>query len=576
MSTLNVDHLVASPRDSTDMTTAAPTPSTPASATLSPTATYVNLTALKDDKDKASDKEFRRESTIVADQSPAASEKKLAESTVATGDSDRPNLSPAQKWGLLAMFSLAMFIDIWCYSAFFIFTRPISEELDIKFEQQSWVITSYAVTFAAFLLFWGRVSDLYSPKPVFTWGFLALGVLSLIISFLPDKYSFFVFRALAGIAGACLIPASYRLIVYVFPPEELGKAFTLYGMSGAISNVTGTLVAGFIEYIPNGGQMSAWRWFFRILAALIVPVSLLAFYMIPKSKGTDAECGEAKWRRLDLVGSLIMLFAIVLLILGLTLGASYGWKTAKFLVPFLLSWVLFPAFFVWEHYLPETHALLPTKTWKIPNFATFIAFGLQVYPWWGVNFLGLVETFIGPRGEKPIIAALRVLPEGIVAFMVTLLLTWKPKLVSRPRWTILVGMVFGIVGYVLMTRPKTFDSIEYWKFLFPGFIIGSSGMMASFTATNVGVMTSVPAEMSGVAGAVLQVSFQLGSAVGLGIQAGLLTVNEGGISNPSNVKASFYFQMGWCALWLVGFLALYRRPKNDGSDEEGQKVIIAH
>ena len=122
----------------------------------------------------------------------------------------------------------------------------------MPFEQQTWVITSYAVTFGAFLLFWGRVSDLYSAKPVFVYGFLTLGTVSLVISFLPDRYSFFVIRAISGIAGATLIPASFRLIVAVFEPHELGKAFTIYSSVGAIANSTGVIVAGFIEYIPNG------------------------------------------------------------------------------------------------------------------------------------------------------------------------------------------------------------------------------------------------------------------------------------------------------------------------------------
>lgn len=112
------------------------------------------------------------------------------------------------------------------------------------------------MTFAAFLLFWGRVSDLYSAKPVFAYGFLSLGALSLIISFLPDRYSFFVIRAISGIAGATLIPASFRLIVAVFEPHELGKAFTVYSSVGAIANSTGVIVAGFIEYIPNGTSSS--------------------------------------------------------------------------------------------------------------------------------------------------------------------------------------------------------------------------------------------------------------------------------------------------------------------------------
>jgi len=115
------------------------------------------------------------------------------------------------------------------------------------------------VTFGAFLLFWGRVSDLYSAKPVFCYGFVVLGCLQLVISFLPDRFSFFIFRAISGIAGACLIPSSYRLITALFEKEELGKAFTLFGMSGALANVTGTIAAGLVSYIPTHGQGAAWR-----------------------------------------------------------------------------------------------------------------------------------------------------------------------------------------------------------------------------------------------------------------------------------------------------------------------------
>lgn len=98
-------------------------------------------------------------------------------------------------------------------------------------------------------MFWGRVSDLYSAKPVFSYGFLVLGLLNVVISFLPDKYSFFVFRALSGIAGSCLIPAAYRLITAVFEPHELGKAFTLFGMSGAVANGEPTLLLLTLRYL---------------------------------------------------------------------------------------------------------------------------------------------------------------------------------------------------------------------------------------------------------------------------------------------------------------------------------------
>lgn len=487
--------------------------------------------------------------------------------------SNRPILSQSRKWGLLAIFSLAMFIDIWMYSAFFIFTDVISEDLGIPFSQQAWVITSYAVTFAAFLLFWGRVSDLYSAKPVFTYGFTALGVLSLIISFLPDMYSFFVLRAIAGIAGSALIPSSYRLITEVFETEELGKAFTLFGISGALANVTGVIIAGIIDLIPLHGQGASWRWFFRILAVIIIPFAAISMYGIPKTRGAEAESATSKWKRLDLPGSILMLGATILLVLGLTLGAAKGFKTADFLVPFLLSLVvLAPGFFIWEARIPEEMALLPPSFWRIPNVALLIIFATQIYGWFGVNFLAHVEVYTKIFDESGILAAVRVLPQGVAAFLITLLLTFYPKLVSRPRWTVIVGMLGAIVGYVLFLQNKYYIGNSYWKFVFTGSVIGSTGMAAVFSSTNVALMTSVDPKTAGVAGAMLQVAFQIGSSVAFGVQAGLFTVNEGGLSNYENVHASFYFQLGWMILSLIGFVIFYRQPKNTGN----KAVVAAH
>ncbi|ORY29676.1 major facilitator superfamily domain-containing protein [Naematelia encephala] len=486
-------------------------------------------------------------------------------------------LGQVKKWSLLAVFALGLFVDMWSYSTFFIFTAEISEDLDVAFESQSWVITSYTVTFAAFLLFWGRVADLYSAKPVFVFGFLALGILNLVISFLPDKYSFFILRAVSGIAGATLIPASFRLIAAVFEPHELGKAFTLYGMSGPLASVTGVLVAGFIEYIPLKGQGTAWRWFFRILAAVIIPISIGCLYWIPKPRGAIANV-EGKWKRLDIIGAFLMLSAVILLILGLTLGASFGWKKPGFLVPFLLSFVLFPAFFVWEARIPTEYALLPPATWRIPNFTVFIVFALFIYGWWGTNFLPFVEIYVDNHGEKPIIAAVRLLPQALSASAVTVLLTVFPILVSRPRWPIVVGMLGSLTGFALFIGSHTQVGNDYWRYIFPGSIIGSGCTMVLFTATSVGVMTSVPAEVSGMVGAVLQVAFQVGAAVSLSIQAGLLTINPGSISNFKNTQASWYFELGWGILWIIGFLVFYRPSKNAQNDvEEGEKkVVVAH
>ena len=81
----------------------------------------------------------------------------------------------------------------------------VAEDLGIEYESSTWVLNSYGVTFGSFLLFWGRVSDLYHAKPVFVYGFLVSGVFSFVTSFVNDQYLFYVFRALYGISAAATV-----------------------------------------------------------------------------------------------------------------------------------------------------------------------------------------------------------------------------------------------------------------------------------------------------------------------------------------------------------------------------------
>jgi hypothetical protein len=81
---------------------------------------------------------------------------------------------------------------------------------------------------------------------------------------------------------------------------------------------------------------------------------------------------------------------------------------------------------------------------------------------------------------------------------------------------------------------------------------------------------SVAPSQSGVAGALLQVSLQLGAVLSLSVQAGLLGRKPGSFSNYANVQASFWFQAGWCLFNLIIFLAFFRPGKAAAGSEVAQ------
>ncbi|KAK1926888.1 major facilitator superfamily domain-containing protein [Papiliotrema laurentii] len=495
-----------------------------------------------------------------------------------------------RQYVLLGIFALTMFIDVLAASAFFVFTGAVSRDLEIPFAQQSWVITSYAVTFASFLVFWGKNAELLGPKTIFCPAFFCVGVLSLVISFITNRYAFFVLRGIAGVAAAALVPTAYRLIGIAFPLEKRSKAYTLYGMTGSIANVTGTIIAGVVALIPRdqGVQMVEWRWFFRIVAVLAIVLTLtfriagalISFWIIPKDAKPDG-INRQTWKRLDVPGLVMLQCAIILFITGLTLGASYGWGRATFLAPFLIAIVLFPLFFWRESRIPYDNALIPSALWRLPNFLVLVLLSLLTLGWWSVMFLPFIETFHDVHGETYLLSALRTLPIGVSAGFISVVLVLYPSIIARPKWPIVISLTLSSVAYVLFTQAPSVVGKTYWSYLLPGMLIGSAGMQVVLLSTNVGLVLAAPPEMSGLVGAVYQTGLQTSSVIALSIQAGLLTTFEGGIQNLKNLRASFYFELGWTVLWLIGFTLLYRSSKEphrsktlDGEGKENLEVPL--
>lgn len=116
-----------------------------------------------------------------------------------------------------------------------------------------------------------------------------------------------------------------------------------------------------------------------------VPFAFVSWLLIPHLPSKLHANRTAKWKLLDIPGSLLILAALTLLNVGLTLGASRGWVNARFLVPTILSLPLAIAFFVWEYRVGEVKALIPVSLWKINNIALMSWVALGLFPYMAVS-----------------------------------------------------------------------------------------------------------------------------------------------------------------------------------------------
>ena len=106
------------------------------------------------------------------------------------------------------------------------------------------------------MLISGRLSDIFSPKPVFVLGFLIVGLMAIPIAASTNSIMVLVFRALQGIGAAMNTPTAVSLVSTTFSDndKQRSRAFAIFGALGAVGNVSGFVIGGALT------TRLSWRW----------------------------------------------------------------------------------------------------------------------------------------------------------------------------------------------------------------------------------------------------------------------------------------------------------------------------
>ena len=96
-------------------------------------------------------------------------------------------------------------------------------------------------------------------------------------------------------------------------------------------------------------MLANYRWFLRVLAIVCILFSIISYILLPSTPSSySSEIHPVpRWKRMDVVGVLLMTGALVCFILSLTQGPIDGWSSASFIAPFIIAFILGPLFFVW-------------------------------------------------------------------------------------------------------------------------------------------------------------------------------------------------------------------------------------
>ena len=198
----------------------------------------------------------------------------------------------------------------------------------------SWAITATLLTAAVATPVFGRLGDMYGPKPMLVACAVLLIVGSLIAASTSSLLPLIVGRGLQGF-GIPIIPLGISVLRSCVPPERVGSAMGLMSASLGVGGALGLPLSAVIA------QHFDWRVLFWFATALGVAALVMFVTMVPHVPPRSAD-------RLDPLGALLLAGGLVTLLLGISKGQSWGWASTSTLSMFGSSVLIFAVFGWWQ------------------------------------------------------------------------------------------------------------------------------------------------------------------------------------------------------------------------------------
>lgn len=208
---------------------------------------------------------------------------------------------------VLIIAALSSFLTPFMGSSVNVALPAIAAQFKVDAIVQNWIPASYLLAAAIFAVPFGRISEIYGMKKIFTYGMLIFTVFSVLSAMAPDANSLIIFRVFQGIGSAMMFVTGLALLTRVYPPQDRGKAIGINIAVVYIGLSLGPVLGGlFTNYL---GWPSIF-WF-------TVPIGILTL-LIVLLKLKD-EWADAKGEKFDFVGSAFYSVALFLLMYGFSL-----------------------------------------------------------------------------------------------------------------------------------------------------------------------------------------------------------------------------------------------------------------
>ena len=370
----------------------------------------------------------------------------------------------------------------------------------------SWILDVYAIVLAVLLLPAGRAADSIGRRKCFLAGLVVFGAASLGCALAPDLLALIGWRALQAAGAAVLLPTSLGLALEVFPSRQRGTAVGIWAAVGAVAAGSGPVLGGLLV-------ASSWRWIFLINLPVILGALAAGVAILPRRPHVPD--GWRRARRIDRVGTVLVLGAVGLVCTALT--EAPRWPPSR-TWPVVAAGLVVGAAFV-AHIRRHPDPLVAPRLFSVRAFRAGAAGIVAYYTGFAAMLLGTTLLLTGPWHFSVLAAAAGIAPGPVTAGIVS---PFSGRLSARfgVRGTVVAGAVFFAAagGWPLAMAG---DSPAYAAAVLPAMLLWGVANALIQPALFACADAAPRAELAS-GSAVLATARQLGSALGVAVFVAVL------------------------------------------------------
>jgi EmrB/QacA subfamily drug resistance transporter len=427
-------------------------------------------------------------------------------------------------WGALLVLCGALFLDAMDVSSTGVALPSIDADLGMSTSSLQWVVSAYVLGYGGFLLLGGRAADLLGRRRMLLISLGVFVVASGLGALANDGALLIATRFIKGVSAGFTAPAGLSIITTQFTEGPArNKALSIYTATGATGFSLGLVFSGLLTEI-------GWRWVFLFPVPLALLVLLAAIRLVPNDGRPERSSS-----RFDLAGAIGVTAGMLALVFTVVEAPDQGWASARTLGGLAVAAAILGAFVVHELRAPAPLVrlgILRSTSLVRANVGAMALIGA----WFGFQFI-LTLYLQQLRGWSALETGLAIFPAGL---LVALLSPRVAPLIERFGAIRLAG--FGLastaVGYALFL-PIALDS-GYAVAMLPTFLFTGLGFALAYGPLNVAATNGVAPHEQGLAGGLVNTSFQFGGALVLAIATAVSAANAGSDGSAQAVLDGFH------------------------------------